>query len=101
MASGTVKWFDETKGYGFIRPSDGGKDVFVHITAVRTAGLQTLAEGQKVNFDLVSERVEAVLDELAVAFQRGIVGVCRHFDRLAPEMQALGEGEGKMEAVPG
>ena len=56
MASGTVKWFDETKGYGFIRPSDGGKDVFVHITAVRAAGLQTLTEGQKVNFELVTER---------------------------------------------
>jgi CspA family cold shock protein len=67
MASGTVKWFDETKGYGFIRPSDGGKDVFVHITAVRTAGLQTLAEGQKVNFDLVSERGKTAAGNLSLA----------------------------------
>ena len=64
---GTVKWFDETKGYGFIRPSDGGKDVFVHITAVRTAGLQTLAEGQKVNFDLVSERGKTAAGNLSLA----------------------------------
>ena len=62
-----VKWFDETKGYGFIRPSDGGKDVFVHITAVRTAGLQTLAEGQKVNFDLVSERGKTAAGNLSLA----------------------------------
>jgi CspA family cold shock protein len=56
MASGTVKWFNKVKGYGFIQPSDGGKDVFVHITAVERAGMDTLAEGQKVNYDLVSER---------------------------------------------
>jgi cold shock protein len=67
MASGTVKWFDETKGYGFIRPSDGGKDVFVHITAVRSAGLQTLTEGQKVNFDLVSERGKTAAGNLSLA----------------------------------
>jgi CspA family cold shock protein len=67
MASGTVKWFDETKGYGFIRPADGGKDVFVHITAVRTAGLQTLTEGQKVNFDLVSERGKTAAGNLSLA----------------------------------
>jgi CspA family cold shock protein len=67
MASGTVKWFDETKGYGFIRPADGGKDVFVHITAVRSAGLQTLTEGQKVNFDLVSERGKTAAGNLSLA----------------------------------
>jgi cold shock protein len=67
MASGTVKWFDETKGYGFIRPADGGKDVFVHITAVRAAGLQTLAEGQKVNFELVSERGKTAAGNLSLA----------------------------------
>ena len=50
MATGTVKWFNETKGYGFIQPDDGGKDVFVHITAVKEAGLMTLTEGQKVEF---------------------------------------------------
>ncbi len=52
MASGTVKWFNPTKGYGFIQPSDGAKDVFVHISAVERAGMKTLNEGQKLNFDL-------------------------------------------------
>lgn len=56
MASGTVKWFNKVKGYGFIQPGDGGKDVFVHITAVERAGMDTLVEGQRVNYDLVSER---------------------------------------------
>jgi CspA family cold shock protein len=56
MASGTVKWFNKVKGYGFIQPSDGGKDVFVHITAVERAGMDTLVEGQRINYDLVSER---------------------------------------------
>lgn len=53
---GTVKWFSPTKGYGFIQPSDGGSDVFVHITAVQKAGLETLNENQKVNFDLTQEK---------------------------------------------
>ena len=52
MSNGTVKWFNTTKGYGFIQPSDGSKDVFVHITAVERAGLSGLNEGQKVSFDL-------------------------------------------------
>ena len=52
MAEGTVKWFNSQKGYGFIQPSDGSKDVFVHITAVQRAGLDSLNEGQKVSFDL-------------------------------------------------
>ncbi len=56
MASGTVKWFNPTKGFGFIQPDDGGKDVFVHITAVKRAGLQTLEEGQKVEFETAVER---------------------------------------------
>jgi CspA family cold shock protein len=56
MASGTVKWFNKVKGYGFIQPSDGGKDVFVHITAVERAGMDTLVEGQRINYDLVNER---------------------------------------------
>ncbi|HJS86813.1 MAG TPA: cold-shock protein [Acetobacteraceae bacterium] len=56
MASGTVKWFNATKGYGFIVPQDGGKDVFVHITAVQAAGLNGLSEGQRVTFDVVKER---------------------------------------------
>ncbi len=56
MATGTVKWFNSQKGYGFIQPSDGGKDVFVHISAVERAGLSTLNEGQKVSYELVTDR---------------------------------------------
>ena len=52
MSTGTVKWFNKVKGYGFIQPDDGTKDVFVHISAVERAGLGTLNEGQKVSFDL-------------------------------------------------
>jgi CspA family cold shock protein len=52
MASGTVKWFNATKGFGFIQPDDGGADVFVHISAVERAGLGSLNEGQKVEFEL-------------------------------------------------
>ncbi|MBO6946623.1 MAG: cold-shock protein [Rhodospirillales bacterium] len=52
MATGTVKWFNPTKGYGFIEPSDGGKDAFVHISAVERAGLSGLREGQKVSYEL-------------------------------------------------
>ncbi len=53
MAVGIVKWFNPTKGFGFIEPEDGGKDAFVHISAVQRAGMQTLREGQKVEFELV------------------------------------------------
>jgi CspA family cold shock protein len=56
MANGTVKWFNSTKGYGFIQPSDGGKDVFVHITALEKAGVTTLNEGQQVSFELATQR---------------------------------------------
>jgi cold shock protein len=56
MATGTVKWFNPTKGYGFVEPSDGSKDAFVHISAVERVGLSTLREGQKVEFDLVPGR---------------------------------------------
>ncbi len=52
MATGTVKWFNPTKGFGFIEPEDGSKDAFVHISAVERAGLTTLTEGQKVSFEL-------------------------------------------------
>jgi CspA family cold shock protein len=52
MSAGTVKWFNSTKGYGFIQPEDGSKDVFVHVSAVERAGLNALQEGQKVTFDL-------------------------------------------------
>ena len=56
MASGTVKWFNSTKGFGFIQPDDGGKDVIVHVSAVERAGLRGLNEGQKINFELQDER---------------------------------------------
>jgi cold shock protein len=56
MEIGTVKWFNETKGFGFIQPQDNSKDVFVHISAVQRAGMQTLVEGQKVAFEVITER---------------------------------------------
>jgi CspA family cold shock protein len=56
VATGTVKWFNSTKGYGFIQPDDGGKDVFVHISAVERAGFSSLAEGAKVSYEIVSDR---------------------------------------------
>ena len=56
MSSGTVKWFNPTKGFGFIEPDEGDKDVFVHISAVERAGLGTLQEGQKLNYELVDGR---------------------------------------------
>ena len=56
MAKGTVKWFNEQKGYGFVQPDDGSKDIFVHISAVEAAGLRTLKEGQKVSFEIVTDK---------------------------------------------
>jgi CspA family cold shock protein len=56
MATGTVKWFNSEKGFGFIQPTDGGKDVFVHITAVQAAGLNGLNDNQKISYDVVAER---------------------------------------------
>ncbi len=56
MSMGTVKWFNATKGFGFIQPDDGGNDVFVHISAVERAGLGTLREGQKVSYEVVPDR---------------------------------------------
>jgi CspA family cold shock protein len=56
MTTGTVKWFNATKGFGFIQPDNGGKDAFVHISAIERAGLGTLSEGQKVEFELVTDR---------------------------------------------
>ena len=56
MATGTVKWFNAQKGFGFIQPEDGGKDVFVHITAVQAAGLTGLDENQRVTYEVVAER---------------------------------------------
>ncbi|WP_020695790.1 cold-shock protein [Reyranella massiliensis] len=56
MSMGTVKWFNSSKGFGFIQPDNGGKDAFVHISAVERAGLNHLVEGQKIEFDLVSDQ---------------------------------------------
>ncbi|MBM7047029.1 MULTISPECIES: cold-shock protein [Rhizobium] len=56
MSSGTVKWFNSAKGFGFIQPEDGATDVFVHISAVERAGMNSLAEGQKVDYELVRDR---------------------------------------------
>ena len=56
MANGTVKWFNATKGFGFIQPEAGGNDVFVHISALERAGMRTLMEGQKISYDVVLER---------------------------------------------
>ena len=67
MQKGTVKWFNPTKGYGFIRPSTGDKDVFVHISAVERAGLSTLNEGQVVEYELVTNRGKTSAENLKVA----------------------------------
>ena len=67
MPTGTVKFFNTQKGFGFIQPSDGSKDVFVHISAVQRAGLQTLNEGQRVSFDIVTERGKQAAGNLSVA----------------------------------
>ena len=56
MSTGTVKWFNATKGFGFIQPDDGGNDVFVHISAVERAGMGSLNEGQKLSFDIEADR---------------------------------------------
>jgi CspA family cold shock protein len=66
VASGTVKWFNPTKGYGFIQPSGGGKDVFVHISAVERAGLSTLNEGQQLDYEIVSNRGKESAENLKV-----------------------------------
>jgi len=67
MQKGTVKWFNATKGYGFIMPSSGDKDVFVHISAVERAGLRTLNEGQTVEYELVTNRGRTSAENLKVA----------------------------------
>ena len=66
VASGTVKWFNPTKGYGFIQPSEGGQDVFVHISAVERAGLSSLNEGQQLDYELVNNRGKSSAENLKV-----------------------------------
>jgi CspA family cold shock protein len=67
MAIGTVKFFNTQKGFGFIQPEDGSKDVFVHVSAVERAGMGTLQEGQRVSFDVVEERGKSAAGNLAPA----------------------------------
>jgi CspA family cold shock protein len=67
MATGIVKWFNATKGFGFIAPDGGGKDVFVHVTAVQRARLQALSEGQRVTFDVVDDRKGKKAENLVLA----------------------------------
>ena len=67
MTTGTVKWFNAQKGFGFIAPDDGGKDVFVHVTAVQQAGMQTLTEGQQINFEVAMERGKPAATNLSAA----------------------------------
>ena len=67
MAVGTVKWFNAQKGFGFIQPEGGGKDVFVHISAVERAGLGTLVEGQKLSYEVVTERGKQAAGNLKAA----------------------------------
>lgn len=64
MATGTVKWFDPAKGFGFIQPEDGSKDVFVHVSAVERSGLGSLTEGQRVSFEVVTERGKQAASDL-------------------------------------
>jgi cold shock protein len=66
MATGIVKWFNQTKGYGFIQPHGGGRDVFVHISAVERAGLNTLNEGQQIEYEEVSDRGKTSAQNLKV-----------------------------------
>jgi CspA family cold shock protein len=67
MASGTVKWFNPQKGYGFIQPTGGGKDVFVHISAVERAGLNSLNEGQAIEYEIVENRGKSSAENLKVS----------------------------------
>ena len=66
MATGTVKWFNATKGFGFIQPDNGGKDVFVHISAVEKAGLSSLNEGAKVSYDVVPNKGKESAENLKI-----------------------------------
>ena len=67
MATGTVKFFNTSKGFGFIEPEDGGSDVFVHISAIERAGLGTLSEGQRVSYEIIEERGKTAAGDLKAA----------------------------------
>ncbi len=67
MANGTVKWFNPTKGFGFIQPDQGGADVFVHISAVEKAGMRSLDEGQKISYELVTDKGKTSAGNLKLA----------------------------------
>lgn len=67
MATGTVKWFNSTKGYGFIQPENGGKDVFVHISAVQKAGFSSLIEGARVSYEVVANRGKESAENLRLS----------------------------------
>ncbi|PZP85933.1 MAG: cold-shock protein [Azospirillum brasilense] len=67
MATGTVKWFNPTKGFGFIQPESGGADVFVHISAVEKAGMRSLAEGQKISYELITDKGKTSAGNLQAA----------------------------------
>jgi len=67
MATGTVKWFNSTKGFGFIKPEEGDQDVFVHISAVEKSGLRTLNEGQRVDYELATEKGKTSATNLRVS----------------------------------
>ncbi len=73
MPTGTVKWFNPTRGYGFIEPEDGSKDAFVHITAVQRAGLATLREGQKIEYELVPGDQGKISAENLVVLGSGLI----------------------------
>jgi len=67
MKNGTVKWFNETKGFGFVQPENGGPDVFVHISSLEKAGIKTLKEGQKISYELVTNKGKKSADKIKLA----------------------------------